>query len=389
MPVSPFTFRLTHHDGLARRGVMATAHGDVQTPAFMPVGTQGAVKGVLHRDLEGAGAEILLSNTYHLYLRPGDDLIARRGGLHRFIGWTKPILTDSGGYQVFSLAARRTIDDEGVRFSSHLDGSSHLLTPERTADIQSQLGSDIAMVLDECVAYPVEERVARQSMERTLRWARRARDRQLALRAGPLDGVIVANNGQAQFGIVQGSVFPALREESAGQTVAIGFEAYAIGGLSVGEPINVMYEIVGQTSRLLPEERPRYLMGAGTPEDLVESVARGVDLFDCVLPTRNARNGQLFTSEGRINIRNARYAEDDQPPDPLCDCYTCRTCSRAYLRHLHLAGEMNGATLNTLHNLKFYLDTLRRIREAIEFGRFESFRLELLRSLSRRSTNSL
>jgi queuine tRNA-ribosyltransferase len=389
MPVSPFSFRLTHNDGRARRGVMTTAHGDIQTPAFMPVGTQGAVKGVTHRDLEGVGAEILLSNTYHLYLRPGTDLIARRGGLHRFIGWTKPILTDSGGYQVFSLAAKRTVDDEGVRFSSHLDGSSHLLTPERTADIQSQLGSDIAMVLDECVAYPVEERVGRQAMERTLRWARRARDRQLALRAGPVDGVIVANDGQAQFGIVQGSVFPSLREESVQQTVAIGFEAYAIGGLGVGEPINLMYEIVGQTSRLLPEEQPRYLMGAGTPEDLVASVACGVDLFDCVLPTRNARNGQLFTSEGRINIKNARYAEDDQPPDPSCDCYTCRTCSRAYLRHLHLAGEMNGATLNTLHNLKFYLDTLRRIREAIEFGRFESFRLELLRSLSRRSTNSL
>jgi queuine tRNA-ribosyltransferase len=385
----PFSFLLTHRDGRARRGVMTTAHGDVQTPAFMPVGTQGAVKGVMHRDLEGAGAEILLSNTYHLYLRPGADLIARRGGLHRFIGWTKPILTDSGGYQVFSLAAKRAIGEDGVRFSSHLDGSSHLLTPERTADIQSQLGSDIAMVLDECVAYPVDEGTARKSMERTLRWAQRARARQLALRAGAIGGVTVANDGQAQFGIVQGSVFPGLREESARQTVAMGFEAYAIGGLGVGEPIGLMYEIVDQTAPLLPEDRPRYLMGVGTPEDLVESVARGVDLFDCVLPTRNARNGQLFTSEGRINIRNARYAEDDQPPDPLCDCYTCRTYSRAYLRHLHLAGEMNAATLNTLHNLKFYLDTLCRIREAIEFGRFESFRLELLRSLSRRSNNSL
>jgi queuine tRNA-ribosyltransferase len=384
-----FDFHVTETDGRARRGVLHTAHGVVQTPAFMPVGTQGAVKGVTHRDLESAGAEILLSNTYHLHLRPGDDLIARIGGLHRFIGWTKPILTDSGGYQVFSLASRRTIDEEGVRFRSHLDGSSHFLSPEGAADIQSQLGSDIAMVLDECVAYPVDEDAARQSMTRTVRWARRARDRQLALRAGPVDGVIVTNPGQAQFGIVQGGVFPALREQSARETVAIGFEAYAIGGLSVGEPIDLMYDIVGRTTMVLPEERPRYLMGVGTPEDLVESVARGVDLFDCVLPTRNARNGQLFTSEGRINIKNAQYAEDPRPPDPACSCYTCRTFSRGYLRHLFHAGEINAATLNTLHNLQFYLDTLRRIREAIEFGRFESFRLEFHRGLSRRSDISL
>ncbi len=391
MSDGPFGFLVTHRDGRARRGVMTTAHGDVQTPAFMPVGTQGAVKGVTHRDLEGSGAEILLSNTYHLYLRPGDELVARRGGLHRFIGWSKPILTDSGGYQVFSLSDRRTIDEEGVRFQSHLDGSSHLLTPERAADIQGQLGSDVAMVLDECVAHPVEEHVARRSMERTVRWAARARARHLSLQNGPVDGVIVTNPGQAQFGIVQGSVFPALREESALKTVAIGFEAYAIGGLSVGESIDVMYDIVGRTTAGLPEGRLRYLMGAGTPEDLVESVALGVDLFDCVLPTRNGRNGQLFTGGGRINIKNAMYAEDDRPPDPSCDCYTCRTCSRAYLRHLFLAGEMNAATLNTLHNLKFYLDTLRRIREAIEFGRFESFRLEFHRgqqSLSRRFNNS-
>jgi len=384
----PFGFVVTHRDGSARCGVMTTAHGAVQTPAFMPVGTQGAVKGVVHRDLEAAGAEILLSNTYHLYLRPGDDLIARRGGLHRFIGWSKPILTDSGGYQVFSLSDRRTINEEGVRFQSHLDGSSHLLTPERAADIQSQLGSDIAMVLDECVAYPVAESAARESMDRTARWAARARDRQLALRTGDVEGIVSTNPGQAQFGIVQGSVFATLREESAAQTVAIGFDGYAIGGLSVGEPIDVMYDIVGRSTQALPDDRVRYLMGAGTPEDLVEAVARGVDLFDCVLPTRNGRNGQLFTGEGRINIKNARYAEDDRPPDPSCDCYTCRTCSRAYLRHLFLAGEINAATLNTLHNLKFYLDTLRRIREAIEFGRFESFRLDFHRGLSRRFNNS-
>jgi queuine tRNA-ribosyltransferase len=378
-----FSFEVTHTDGAARRGRMQTAHGPVETPAFMPVGTQGAVKGVTHRDLESAGAEILLSNTYHLYLRPGDDLIARRGGLHRFIGWNKPILTDSGGYQVFSLADRRTVDEQGAHFRSHLDGSAHLLTPEKASDIQAQLGSDVAMVLDECLAHPADESAARHSMERTLRWAARGRERFLAIQSGQAAGVLATNPGQAQFGIVQGSVFPGLREESARQTVEIGFEAYAIGGLSVGEPPPVMYEMVSRTAPVLPADRPRYLMGTGTPEDLIESVARGIDLFDCVLPTRNARNGQLFTSEGRLNIKNAKFAEDDRPLDPTCGCYTCRTCSRAYLRHLFMAGEINSATLNTLHNLNFYLDTMRRIRDAIAFGRFESFRLAFYQSLSR------
>ena len=370
-----FGFQVVDRDGGARRGVMKTPHGSVETPAFMPVGTQGAVKGVTHRDLEAAGAEILLSNTYHLYLRPGDDLIARRGGLHRFAGWTRPILTDSGGYQVFSLAARRTIDEQGAHFRSHLDGSSHLLTPEKAADIQAQLGSDVAMVLDECLALPAETSEVRASMQRTHRWAARARERFLALGAGEVPGVIVTNPGQAQFGIVQGGVFPDLREESAAATVDIGFEGYAIGGLSVGEPPDVMYDVVSQTAPRLPEDRPRYLMGVGTPSDLVEAVARGVDLFDCVLPTRNARNGQLFTSSGRLNITNARFAEDDGPVDPSCGCYTCRHFSRAYLRHLSMVNEMNAATLNTLHNLHFYLDTLRRIRESVTFGRFESFRV--------------
>lgn len=383
-----FDFHVTHTDGLARRGRMTTAHGVVETPAFMPVGTQGAVKGVTHRDLEGLGAEILLSNTYHLYLRPGDDLIARRGGLHRFIGWSKPILTDSGGYQVFSLSDRRTIDEQGAHFRSHLDGSKHSLTPEKAADIQAQLGSDIAMILDECLAHPAAEDAARASMERTLRWACRGRDRFLAIRDGLVPGVIATNAGQAQFGIVQGGVFPGLREASAVQTVEIGFEAYAIGGLSVGEPPEVMYDMVSRTTPCLPAERPRYLMGTGTPADLVESVARGIDMFDCVLPTRNARNGQLFTSAGKINIKNARYAEDDRPVDPACGCYTCRTCSRAYLRHLFQAGEINSSTLNTLHNLHFYLDTLRQIREAIAFGRFESFRLGFHHSLSRQPHDS-
>jgi queuine tRNA-ribosyltransferase len=389
-----FSFQVTHRDGRARRGVMTTAHGDVQTPAFMPVGTQGAVKGVLHRDLEALGAEIVLGNTYHLYLRPGDELIARRGGLHAFIGWHRPILTDSGGYQVFSLAARRTIAEDGVQFRSHLDGSAHMLTPEKAVDIQARLGSDIAMVLDECLAHPSPDALVRPSMERTLRWAQRARDRFLTLyekrgrESFSADGVLVTNPGQAQFGIVQGGISPEFREESARGTVGIGFEAYAIGGLSVGEPTDVMYKIVDSTTPCLPEDRPRYLMGAGTPQDLVESVARGVDLFDCVLPTRNARNGQLFTSEGTINIKNAQYAEDDRPADPACSCYTCRSFSRAYLRHLFRAGEINASTLNTLHNLHFYLDTLRKIRDAIAFGRFESFRAAFHESLSRRLHDS-
>jgi queuine tRNA-ribosyltransferase len=380
-----FSFQLTHVDGAARRGLLSTPHGEVETPAFMAVGTQGAIKGLTFHDLERAGSQILLSNTYHLYLRPGDALIARRGGLHRFIGWTRPILTDSGGYQVFSLAERRTIDENGARFRSHLDGSSHLLTPEKAVDIQAQLGSDIAMVLDECLAYPSPPEAVRVSMERTARWAARARARQLTLRTAAPADVIVINPGQAQFGIVQGGVFPDLREESARQTVGIGFEGYAIGGLSVGEPTPVMYDIVGRTTPYLPADQPRYLMGTGTPEDLVESVARGIDLFDCVLPTRNARNGQLFTSRGRINIKNARYAEDDRPPDPDCSCYTCRTCSRAYLRHLFNAGEINASTLNTLHNLHFYLDTMQRIRNAIAFGRFDRFKLAFLQGVSRQT----
>jgi queuine tRNA-ribosyltransferase len=372
----------------ARSGRLLTPHAEIPTPVFMPVGTVASVKAVPQDTLEELGAQIILGNTYHLYLRPGDDLIARRGGLHRFIGWDKPILTDSGGYQVFSLAERRTITEEGARFQSHLDGSPHLLTPEKAADIQAQLGSDIAMVLDECLAHPATLEAADASTQRTLRWAQRARVRMLQLRESPVDGVIVTNPGQAQFGIVQGSVFPSLREQSARETVGIGFEGYAIGGLSVGEPIDVMYDVVAHTTPFLPADRPRYLMGTGTPEDLIEAVARGIDLFDCVLPTRNARNGQLFTSEGRINIKNARYAEDEAPVDPTCQCYTCRTHSRAYLRHLFAVNEINAATLNTLHNLSFYLDTLSRIRDAIVFGRFETFRLAFRQRLSCQSGGS-
>jgi queuine tRNA-ribosyltransferase len=393
---SSFHFILHSTDGAARRGEFHTPHGVVQTPAFMPVGTQGTVKATLHRDLSEAGAEIILGNTYHLFLRPGDELIARRGGLHTFIGWNAPILTDSGGFQIFSLAERRVIREDGAEFRSHLDGSRHVLTPERAVDIQARLGSDIAMVLDECLPYPASREDAAQSMQRSVRWARRCRDRFGELRArrshpeGASDdaGVQVSNPGQAQFGIVQGGVFQDLRDESADHTVAIGFEGYAIGGLSVGEPIDVMYQVTEETARRLPAGRPRYLMGAGTPEDLVECVARGIDMFDCVMPTRNARNGQLFTSEGRVNIKNARYAEDDRPLDSACDCYTCRHHSRAYLRHLYLAGEMTAGALNTLHNLTFYLDTMRRIREAISLRTFETFRQGFLRSASRLSLDS-
>jgi queuine tRNA-ribosyltransferase len=378
-----FSFEVTHRSGRARRGRMMTGHGLVETPAFMPVGTQGAVKAVTARDLVDLGADIILGNTYHLFLRPGDAPIARLGGLHRFIGWDRPILTDSGGYQVFSLAGIRRLDEEGVRFRSHLDGAEHLLTPERAADIQAQLGSDIAMVLDECAASPAPAASARGAMERTHRWAARGRARFQAIRHGSVDGVVVTNPGQAQFGIVQGGIDPDLRAESVQRTLDVGFEAYAIGGLSVGEPVETMYDVVSHTAPLLPEDRPRYLMGTGMPDDLVECVARGIDLFDCVLPTRNARNGQLLTREGRIVIKNARFAEDPRPPDPDCGCYTCRGFSRAYLRHLFLANEMTAATLNTLHNLHFYLDTMRRVREAIMFGTFEMFRQEFHRTFSR------
>ena len=388
--VSAFEFRVTHRDGLARRGQMRTAHGVVETPAFMPVGTQGTVKAVTMRDLHDLGAEIMLANTYHLALRPGDERVARLGGLHRFIGWDRPLLTDSGGYQVFSLASRRLVTEEGVRFQSHIDGSPHLLTPETAVDIQAQLGSDISMVLDECIAHPAGHDETRAAMERTLGWARRGRDRfgQVVVKGLGSGGPVVSTPGQAQFGIIQGGVYPDLREISVRETVAIGFEAYAIGGLSVGEPIPVMYDVVGRTTGMLPADRVRYLMGTGTPADLVECVAKGIDLFDCVLPTRNARNGQLFTRHGRLNIKNAEYSNDARPVDESCSCYTCRHFSRAYLRHLFHAGEMTGATLNTLHNLHFYLDTMRRIREGIVFGSFETLRLEVQQTFPAQAQDS-
>jgi queuine tRNA-ribosyltransferase len=380
-PVSAFAFRLIHRDGRARGGRITTPHGEIETPAFMPVGTQGAVKAMTARDLDDVGASIILGNTYHLLLRPGPELVARRGGLHRFIGWSRPILTDSGGYQVFSLATRRKIQESGVEFRSHLDGSLYELTPERAVDVQAALGSDIAMVLDECPALPATDAELEQSLLLTSRWAKRGRARFLALADA---GVPVSNPGQAQFGIVQGGTSATLRALSAELTLEVGFEGYAIGGVSVGEPDEEIYKVIEATAPLLPEDRPRYLMGVGTPIDLLEAVARGVDMFDCVLPTRNARNGQLFTSEGPLNIKNARYAEDDGPADPACGCYTCRTFSRAYLRHLFVTGEMTGGTLNTLHNLYFYLDTMSRIRKAIAFGTFEKFKQDFHRTFSLR-----
>jgi len=366
-----FAFAVEATSERARAGRLTTPHGVVETPAFMPVGTAAAVKAVTRRDLEEAGAQILLANTYHLMLRPGDELVRDLGGLHGFTGWPGPFLTDSGGYQVFSLARLRQLDDAGVRFQSHLDGSSHLLTPERSMEIQQNLGADIAMAFDECAPHPAPREAVEEAVGRTTRWAARCR---AAHRRGD----------QWLFGIVQGGVHLDLRERSARDILALDFPGYAIGGLSVGEPKPDMQAVLARLDPILPGEKPRYLMGVGTPEDILEGVARGVDMFDCVLPTRNARNGQLFTSAGRLSIRNARFRADPRPPDPSCACYTCRTASRAYLRHLHLANEMSAATLMTIHNLAFYLDTLRRIGQSIRLGRFAQFRAEMLRQLAAR-----
>jgi queuine tRNA-ribosyltransferase len=379
-----FSFTVTTTDGRARRGRLRLPHGEIETPVFMPVGTRAAVKGLTHDQLIALDPAIILGNTYHLHLRPGDDLIARAGGLHAFMGWERPILTDSGGYQVFSLSGQRTITEDGAAFRSHIDGRAYLFTPESAVDIQARLGSDVAMIFDECAPWPADRDVVERAMERTLRWAQRGRDRFLALQGAALPDVPRATPGQAQFGIIQGGTHLDLRDRSVAGTVAVGFEAYAIGGLSVGEPVDLMYDVVAHTADQLPADRPRYLMGTGMPDDLVECVARGIDMFDCVLPTRNARNGQLLTRHGIISIKNARYAEDLRPPDPECECPTCRRHSRAYLRHLYMVGEMTAATLNTVHNLHFYLDTMRAIRKAIEFGIFDQFRQEFQRTFTRR-----
>ncbi len=363
-----FAFTVDSRDGRARAGRLATPHGEVATPVFMPVGTAAAVKAVLHRDLAEIGARILLANTYHLMLRPGDALVASLGGLNGFTGWSGPFLTDSGGYQVFSLAALRKLDEQGVVFRSHIDGSEHLLSPERSMAIQQNLGADIAMAFDECPPGDAARDVVEAATARTTRWARRSRDAH-------------TRADQWLFGIVQGGVHLDLRAESARALVELDFPGYAVGGLAVGEPKPGRDRVLAEVDSLLPAERPRYLMGVGTPADLIDAVACGIDMFDCVLPTRNARNGQLFTSRGRISIRNARYRDDPRPPDPDCRCHTCRTASRAYLRHLHLAGEMTAATLMSLHNLFYYLDMMEKLRQSIRLCRFESWRGETLRHL--------
>ncbi len=364
------SFQVEATSGRARAGRMETAHGPVETPVFMPVGTAGAVKAVTPRDLQDVGATIILANTYHLMLRPGDALVAERGGLHGFTPWHGPFLTDSGGYQVFSLAALRTLDEDGVAFRSHLDGSPYRLTPERSMEIQRNLGANIVMAFDECPPSDAPREAVAEATARTTRWAARSRDAfdRLPARHG---------HAQALFGIVQGGVHLDLRERSAAELTALDLPGYAIGGLSVGESKQNMLRVLDHVPALLPEARPRYLMGVGTPEDLVEGVARGVDMFDCVMPTRNARNGQLFTRAGRLSIRNAVHRDDPRPPDPECGCYTCRTVSRAYLRHLHLAGEMGAAIYATIHNLAHYVDTMRAMRQSILLGRFEEFRQEM------------
>jgi queuine tRNA-ribosyltransferase len=367
-------FSLVHTDGSARAGSILTDRGEVPTPIFMPVGTQGAVKAVEARELVEIGARIVLANTYHLYLRPGTDLFESVGGLHAFAGWPHPILTDSGGYQVFSLSDLRDLDEEGVVFKSHLDGSTHRFSPERVVDIQRILGSDIMMVLDECTPYPCDETYAAASNDLTIRWAARCRERFEATR--PRYG-----RDQALFAIVQGSTFRDLRERSVRALVGMGFDGYAIGGLSVGEPADAMYGITESCTALLPADRPRYLMGVGTPENILESIERGVDMFDCVLPTRNGRNAVLFTRAGKLNMRNAAFAVDLRPPDAGCECYTCRNFTRAYLRHLFKAQEIVALQLASIHNLAFYLWLARTARQHILNDTFQTWKAETLEHL--------
>jgi queuine tRNA-ribosyltransferase len=363
-----FSFEIATTDPIgARRGRLTTPHGVIQTPVFMPVGTAASVKALTQEALEELGAEIILANTYHLYLRPGHELIRRLGGLHQFMSWPRAMLTDSGGYQVFSLAELRNISDEGVRFRSHLDGTEHLLTPEKAAEIQLALGSDIAMVLDECIETPAPREAAEGAVKRTTMWAARARSYYLerAKRNGELP--------QWQFGIVQGATFGDLRQASARQLLELNFPGYAVGGLAVGEPHALTCEMTGEATAILPIDRPRYLMGVGRPEQLADYVALGIDMMDCVLPTRAARHACLYSSEGRVLIRNARYADDQRPIDPACSCAICRRYTRAYLRHLFAAGELTAAIFATHHNVHFYLDIMRQIREAIEFGNLAKF----------------
>jgi queuine tRNA-ribosyltransferase len=358
-----FRFQLLHKEAntQGRVGKVTTPHGSIQTPAFMPVGTQGTVKSLSPEEVREVGAEIVLANTYHLYLRPGHDLIRDLGGLHAFMHWDGPILTDSGGFQVFSHSALRKIDDEGVTFQSHIDGSRHRITPEGAIEIQEALGADIIMAFDECTPYPATRDYARQSMELTLRWAERCKARK-------------ERNDQALFGIIQGGMYSDLRLECLEKLVEMDFDGYALGGLSVGETKPMLYGMIEATEPAMPEERPRYLMGVGKPQDLIEGVLRGIDLFDCVMPTRNARNGFLFTRAGRLVIKNAAHRREEIPIDPQCRCYTCRHYSRAYLRHLFMAGELLAMRLNTIHNLHFYLHLMEELRQAIRKDRLMQFR---------------
>ncbi len=363
-------FGIDARDGAARAGWLSTPHGRVDLPAFMPVGTQGAVKALLPDRLAAAGVQMLLGNAYHLHLRPGSDVVARLGGLHAFMGWERPILTDSGGFQVFSMAALRRVSDEAVEFQSHIDGASVVLTPERATAVQNELGADIIMAFDECVPYPCERDRAEQAMERTIAWAERCRK----AHGRPDD--------QALFAIVQGSVFDDLRVECARRLVEMDFPGYAIGGVSVGEGDALMYRVLEVTVPHLPEDRPRYLMGVGTPVNLLECVERGVDLFDCVLPTRNARGACAFTARGKIRLRNRRYRDDPRPIEPGCGCLACRGFSRGYLRHLFMAREIGACVLTTLHNVAFYQRLVRHAREAILEGRYAEFKRVFLENYS-------
>jgi len=360
--LSALSFKLKTTSGKARRGEITTAHGVIQTPIFMPVGTYGTVKGMTPRDLTEIQAQIILGNTFHLWMRPGLDIMEKFGGLHQFMGWKGPILTDSGGFQVFSLGAMRKIKEEGVHFRSPVNGDKLFLTPEESMRIQTVLNSDIVMIFDECTPYPATHSEARLSMEMSMRWARRSRDSFDAL-----------GNNNGLFGIVQGGMYEDLRDISLQGLEEIGFDGYAIGGLSVGEPKDDMQRILAHTAPKLPQHKPRYLMGVGTPEDLVNAVGQGIDMFDCVMPTRNARNGWLFTRTGDIRIRNAKFRNDESPLDATCSCYTCKNFSRAYLHHLDRSKEILGAQLNTMHNLHYYLELMREMREAIEQDRFDEF----------------
>ncbi len=359
-------FRVLKRDGKARLGLLKGKHGETETPCFMPVGTLGAVKGLTWKEIKEIGYSLVLSNVYHLYLRPGLEVIKEAGGIHSFTGWDGLILTDSGGFQVFSLGSLMKLTEEGVEFRSHIDGSKHFFTPEFVVKFEEEVGVDIGMVLDECTPYPATYEYARESMERTLRWARRS----LKVRSSP---------DTALFGIVQGGVYEDLRLRCIEEIVKLPFEGYAIGGLSVGEPKEEMFRITALVAPNLPEDKPRYLMGVGTPEDILFAVEQGVDMFDCVMPTRNARNGTLFTSYGKVNIKASKYKKDFSSLDPECQCYTCRNFSKAYLRHLYVNKEVNSVILNTIHNLHFYGKLMEKIREAIKEGRFKEFKEEFLR----------